>query len=89
MYRQVNCVAPIAILPQITFNQNIHNYQTRVSVNLHVQYRRTHKVTTSFVSTAPHYWNALPYEIRKVRLITTHNINNKLHKRHTLCHGMD
>ena len=26
---------------------------------------RTHKVATSFVNTAPHYWNAqLPYEIR-------------------------
>ncbi len=30
MYRQVNCVAPVAILPQITFNQNIHHYETRV-----------------------------------------------------------
>ncbi len=42
MYRQVTCVAPVSILPQITFNQNIHHYETQVSANVHVQYRRTH-----------------------------------------------
>ena len=44
MYIQVNCVAPVSILSQITFNQNIHNYESRVSANVHVQYRRTDKV---------------------------------------------
>ncbi len=85
MYRQVKCVASVSILPQITKNQNIHHYETRVSANVHVQYRRTQKVATSFVNRAPHYWNSLPYELRNVGSITTFN---KSHKRYILCHAM-
>ncbi len=85
MYRQVKCVAPVSILPQITFNQNIHHYETWVSANVRVQYRRTHKVATSFINTAPHYWNTLQYELHNMGSITTFN---KLHKRYTLCHAM-
>ena len=55
------------------------------SGNAHVQYRRTHKVATNFGKTAPHYWNALPYEIRNAGSITTFN---KLHKALILRHAM-
>ncbi len=55
MYRQVNCLATVAVLPQITFNQNINHYETIVAVNVHIQCRRSHKVAISFANTASHY----------------------------------
>ncbi len=71
LYRQSNCWQ----LLLLTFNQNIHHYESWRSGNAHVQ-------ATSFVNTASHYCNALSYELHNAGSITTFS---KWYKRHILC----
>ena len=64
MYRHVNFLTPLAILPRFPLTKIFTIMKPRpLDMYMYNTVSYTHKVATIFVNTARHYWNAVTYEI--------------------------
>ncbi len=77
MYAQVNGLSPVPVIEQITQNQDIHSYQTRVTALSHVKSRRTRVVSKSFINIAPIYWTSLPRHMTSSKKLLSVNSRHK------------
>ncbi len=57
-------LSPVTFLNSFTSNSEIHVHNTRLSNQIHVQYRRTTLVGRSFLNRGPRYWDELPENVK-------------------------
>ncbi len=78
MYLHKNKTLPKPIQNLFKPNTDTHNYNTRHNQDPHIERRRTHQSTKSFLHQAPDTWYNLPQDIKDVRSLNS--FKNKLKK---------
>ncbi len=79
MYRQINNLAPVTIIPEIQYDRDIHTYNTRNANQAYTQFYRKSAVANSFVNKGTVYWLSIPEDIRQSQSIKQFN---RFHRNH-------
>ncbi len=79
MHRQTYIHNSAAGMPNLVYNNSIHEHFTRGAQKAHTIYRRAEKVRNSFLNAGPHSWSNLRLNISSAKTI---NAFNRSHKRY-------
>ena len=64
MYKSISGILPVTFQSFFVLNNEIHNYSTRYSNNVHINSCATQERTYSIRNYGPKMWNEIPSKIR-------------------------